>query len=42
MELLLNQCERSGSALLFVSHDRRLSAHFERVLDLPSPSEPGA
>jgi putative ABC transport system ATP-binding protein len=42
MELLLNQCERSGSALLFVSHDRRLSVHFERVLDLPSPSEQGA
>jgi putative ABC transport system ATP-binding protein len=39
MELLLRQCERVGSALLFVTHDRRLSTHFEQVLDLPSPAE---
>ena len=34
MELLLDECEVAGSALLFVSHDPRLAAHFERVIDL--------
>ena len=36
MDLLLGECARVGSALLFVSHDSRLAARFERVLDLPS------
>jgi putative ABC transport system ATP-binding protein len=35
MRLLIGQCEREHCALLFVSHDARLSPHFERVLDLP-------
>jgi putative ABC transport system ATP-binding protein len=39
MQLLLRQCERVGSALLFVTHDRRLSTHFDQVLDLPGPVE---
>ncbi len=45
MQLLTHECARSGSALLFVSHDRRLAHHFERVLDLPalqSATQPGA
>ncbi|NUZ06685.1 ABC transporter ATP-binding protein [Schlegelella sp. ID0723] len=36
MRLLTRVCEDVGSALLFVSHDARLAAHFERVIDLPS------
>ena len=36
MRLLLSQCERTGCALLFVTHDRRLAAHFDEVVDLPS------
>lgn len=36
MQLLTSQCERHHSALLFVSHDRRLAPHFSRVVDLPS------
>ncbi len=36
MDLLLGECARVGSALLFVSHDSRLAARFQRVLDLPS------
>lgn len=36
MSLLIGQCERHGSALLFVSHDARLAGHFERVIDLPA------
>ena len=39
MQLLLEQCEQSGSALLFVSHDRRLGEYFEQVFDLPSNPE---
>ena len=42
MHLLLRQCELAGSALLLVTHDRRLSVHFEQVLDLPTPLEYGA
>jgi putative ABC transport system ATP-binding protein len=34
MSLLLRECEASGSALLFVSHDDRLAGHFARVVDL--------
>ncbi|MCW5659141.1 MAG: ATP-binding cassette domain-containing protein [Burkholderiaceae bacterium] len=35
MELLLDQCRAAGSALVFVSHDERLAARFERQLSLP-------
>jgi putative ABC transport system ATP-binding protein len=41
MALLLDSCERANSALLFVSHDPRLAARFERSLELGSTS-PGA
>ncbi len=34
IDLLLSECTAAGSALLFVSHDLRLAAHFDRVLDL--------
>lgn len=34
MHLLLAACGRAGSTLLFVSHDERLAAHFQRVLEL--------
>lgn len=36
MALLVRVCSDAGSALLFVSHDARLAAHFERVVDLPA------
>lgn len=39
MQLLLQQCERAGSALLFVTHDHRLSVHFDQVLELPGHVE---
>ena len=35
MALLLDSCSEAGSALVFVSHDSRLAAHFDRQLDLP-------
>ncbi|MBQ0960259.1 ATP-binding cassette domain-containing protein [Ideonella sp. 4Y11] len=41
MRLLIAQCERVGSALLFVSHDQRLAQHFVRVLDLPAINRAG-
>lgn len=34
IELLLDECEQSGAALLFVSHDGSLANHFDRALDL--------
>lgn len=34
MRLLLQETAAVGSALLFVSHDRRLAAHFGRSIDL--------
>jgi len=34
MTLLIERCERFGSALLFVSHDKRLARHFEHSVDL--------
>lgn len=34
MELLFSECAQHGSALLFVSHDMRLSSRFDRVLAL--------
>jgi putative ABC transport system ATP-binding protein len=36
LELLERQCDRFGSTLLFVSHDRQLAATFE-----PSDKPPG-
>ncbi|HSW08829.1 ABC transporter ATP-binding protein [Aquabacterium sp.] len=36
MALLLQACHEAGSALVFVSHDSRLAAHFDRQLDLPA------
>jgi putative ABC transport system ATP-binding protein len=33
MDLLVDVCERAGSALLFVTHDRSLSSHFNRVIE---------
>ena len=36
MALLLASCAEAGSALLFVSHDLRLAAHFGRRIDLPA------
>ena len=36
MALLLSSCAEAGSALLFVSHDLRLAAHFGRRIDLPA------
>lgn len=35
LKLLLQECRDSGTTLLFVSHDRRLAAHFSRELALP-------
>ena len=34
LHLLLEECRAAGATLLFVSHDRRLSASFSRDLDL--------
>jgi putative ABC transport system ATP-binding protein len=36
MRLLRQQCEKAGSALLFVTHDARLAQDFHRVVDLPA------
>jgi putative ABC transport system ATP-binding protein len=36
MDLLLEACYESGSALIFVSHDDRLAQRFERQIDLPA------
>ena len=44
MQLLLDCCTEAGSALVFVSHDSRLAAHFVSHLDLAArrPAEAGA
>jgi putative ABC transport system ATP-binding protein len=34
IRLLMTECETVGAALLFVSHDRDLERHFDRVLEL--------
>lgn len=34
MQVLLQACAQAGSALVFVSHDRRLSRHFDQVWTL--------
>ena len=36
MDLLLGACRASGSTLVFVSHDERLSARFDQQLSLPA------
>ncbi len=36
MALLLEQCRGAGSTLVFVSHDERLAAAFDRRLSLPA------
>jgi putative ABC transport system ATP-binding protein len=36
MQLLLRECRASDSTLVFVSHDERLAARFDRALSLPS------
>jgi putative ABC transport system ATP-binding protein len=36
LELLLRECADTGSALLFVSHDRRLAGVFDREVDIAS------
>jgi putative ABC transport system ATP-binding protein len=41
IDLLLEECAATGSALLFVSHDQRLAAHFDRVLDLATLNRAG-
>ena len=35
LDLLLSECSAVGAAVLFVSHDQRLTAHFDRVVALP-------
>ncbi|MFN0186672.1 MAG: ABC transporter ATP-binding protein [Aquabacterium sp.] len=42
MALLLGSCRDAGSALLFVSHDARLAAHFTRQADLSALNRAGA
>jgi putative ABC transport system ATP-binding protein len=42
MQLLMAQCAQAGSALLFVSHDTRLAAHFDAVVALPHINRAGA
>ena len=36
VELLRHECASAGAALLFVSHDRALASHFDRVAELPA------
>ena len=35
LDLLMAEARAAGSAILFVSHDRSLAGHFQRVLSLP-------
>lgn len=41
LALLARECAAAGSTLLFVSHDRRLAAGFDRELSLASISQTG-
>ena len=34
LDLLTGEAARTGATVLFVSHDRRLESHFDRVIDL--------
>lgn len=36
VELLRQECRSAGAALLFVSHDRSLAGHFDRLVELPT------
>lgn len=36
IDLLCRECASLGAALLFVSHDRTLAGHFDRVAELPA------
>jgi len=36
VRLLGQECASAGAALLFVSHDRSLATHFDRVVELPA------
>ncbi len=36
MDVLLGECRAAGSTLVFVSHDERLAARFDRVESLPT------
>jgi putative ABC transport system ATP-binding protein len=36
IRVLLRECAQTGSALIFVSHDRSLEAHFDRTVELAS------
>jgi putative ABC transport system ATP-binding protein len=42
MDLLLGQCRAAGSTLVFVSHDERLAARFDRVVPLAELNHAGA
>ena len=41
MQMLMQSCAAAGSALLFVSHDSRLAALFDREVDLPRLNRAG-
>ncbi len=41
LDLLFDRLEATGSALLFVSHDRALAARFDRSIDLPAINRAG-
>ena len=41
LDLLLSACAQSRSALVFVSHDRRIAGRFTRTIDLPSINRAG-
>ena len=42
LALLLDACRNSGSALVFVSHDERLAAHFDERLSLTAVNHASA
>ena len=41
LDLLFQEADQQGSTLVFVSHDRQIAAHFERVLDLAEVNHAG-
>jgi putative ABC transport system ATP-binding protein len=42
IDLLLQECAAVGASLVFVSHDRRLAAHFDREIALAEINRAGA
>jgi putative ABC transport system ATP-binding protein len=42
LELIQSECRRTGAALLFVSHDRPLARHFDRMVELAELTGEGA